>query len=229
MKNFKIVNYINLIILLFCIGVIILNLIQYKYFSQIVFSSAFVSIILLLINIILLRGSDKKISLEFEALTNLVDENSEDNIIENEIDEENKCLKLVEQIDRNLSKSEIFNLKFQKLADAIQLVAGLAYEKKDKILSISTSYALANEMYPTEIKVGEGITGQVAISGLPVGIDIAEQIDMEIISGLGKAKPNFLYILPIFNHKEVVGVVEVATFKKISERRIKFLIEAFEE
>ncbi len=229
MKNLRIVNYINLLIILFSVGVIILNMIQYKYFSQIVFSLAFLSVILLIINVILLRGSDKKISLEFEARKNEKDEVSQEEIVNKEIKEENKCLKLVEQIDTNLPNSEIYNLKFQKLAEAIQLVAGLAYEKKDQILTLSTSYALVVEEFQKEFKVGEGITGQVATSGLPVEIDIAEQIEMEIISGLGKSKPNFLYILPIFKRKKIVGVVEMATFKKISERRIKFLIEAFEK
>ena len=227
MKNIKIVNYINLILIVFSTLAIVLDLIQCQFFTQMVFSLAFLSVIFLFVNFFLIKKTLKEEEHKPESFEEK--KNKEEVQEETEEDEENRCLELVERIDTKLPIEEVINLKFQKLSEAIQLLAGLAYIIEKDTLKLSTTYALTEKNQKSEIKLGDGLTGQVAVNGLPIEVDIKEQIDIEIISGLGKSKPNFLYILPVYKKKKIIGVIELATFNKLSERRINFLIEAFEK
>jgi len=228
MKNKNIIIIINFLVIVFSVGAIVLNLIQCEYFTQMVFSLSFVSAILLIISILFIRDSDKKLRISIsEPKTNKKAE--EETIEKVEAEENNHCLELVDAIDKTLPIEQVFELKFQKLSAAIELVAGLAYVVNNNILQLKSTYALLENDLQKEIIIGSGLTGEVAKSGIPIVIDIDEQIDIEVISGLGKSKPNFLYILPIYKKKKIFAVIELATYKKLTENRVKFLIEAFEK
>ncbi len=227
MKNIRIVVNITYVIIAFSLASIVLDLIQCEYFTQIVFSLAFISILLLVINVLLLRKIDGKVFIKevYVSDNKEVEEEKE----ETEEDIENHCIELVEKIDKKLPLNEIINLKFEKLASAIQLVAAVAYEVKGKDLMLISTYALLKDEQKEKLNIDGGMTGQVVKNGLPIEIDIKDNIDFEIISGLGKSKPNYLYILPVQDKKKIIGVVEIATFNKLGERKINFLIEAFQK
>jgi hypothetical protein len=227
MKNKKIVVNISFVVIALSVIAIVLNLIQCAYFTQIVFSLAFISILLLITNIFLLKKKEE----DFLKETNVsIGERKEDEVEkETEEDVENHCIELVDKIDKKLSFNDILKLKFEKLSSAIQLVAAVAYEVKGDKLQLAASYALLKSELKTELNIDGGMTGQVAKNALPIEIDVEDKIDLEIISGLGKSKPNYLYILPVQDKNKVIGVVELATFNKLTERRINFLIEAFQK
>ena len=228
MKNKKTIIFVNLLVIAFSLGAIVLNLIQCEYFTQMVFSLSFISIILLTISILFVRSSDKELKIVLDGVK-LKEEIDDKDIQKIEEEENNHCLELVDAIDKKLPIEKIFELKFQKLSEAIQLVAGMAYVVNKDVLQLKSTYALLVNDLQKEITIGNGLTGEVAKSGIPFVIDIDEQIDIEIISGLGKSKPNFLYILPVFKAKKIYAVIELATYKKLTENRIKFLTEAFEK
>lgn len=228
MKNKKTIIFLNFLVIVLSAGAIVLNLLQCEYFTQMVFSLSFVSVILLIISIMFIRDSDKKLKISTsETKTNK--EVGEEIIEKVELEENNHCLELVDAIDKKLAIEKIFELKFQKLSKAIELVAGLAYVINNNILQLKSTYALLGNDLQKEITIGNGLTGEVAKSGIPIVIDIDEQIDIEVVSGLGKSKPNFLYILPIYKKEKIFAVIELATYKKLTENRVKFLIEAFEK
>ena len=228
MKNIKIVINISFVVIALSVIAIVLNLIQCAYFTQIVFSLAFISILLLITNIFLLKKKDGDESVKEIPVS--IDEAKEDEEEEEtEEDVENHCIELVDKIDKKLPFNDILKFKFEKLSSAIQLVAAVAYEVKGDKLQLAASYALLKDELKAELSIDGGMTGQVAKNALPIEIDIEDKIDLEIISGLGKAKPNYLYILPVQNKNKVIGVVELATFNKLTERRTNFLIEAFQK
>jgi len=228
MKNIKLVIYNTIIILVFSVVSIVLDLVQCDYFVQIVFSLAFLSVLLLSLNIFILRKIKKENLLESRSgyVEDVADDTNEPDMITEE-EEENHCMKLVEAIDKKLNYSEIINLKFQKLSDAIQLVGAVAYQLKEKELHLVGTYALLEDDYEKLISIEKGMTGQVAKNALPIVIDLKTKIDYFVVSGLGESKPNFLYILPVLDKENTIGVVELATFKKLTDRRVNFLIEAF--
>ncbi|MBN2669643.1 MAG: GAF domain-containing protein [Bacteroidales bacterium] len=225
MKNKRVIVYINFIIMFFSLMAIVLIFLKCQYFSLIAASLAFLTIILSILNIVIINSREKQFQIE-------LDQNQKDNqkdvvtIEEQELQEENKCLKLVESIDQSLPLGQMIDQKLERLANPIQLVAGLIYLKNDNQLKLNSVYALVKEEQKQSIELGEGLSGQVAKNGKPIELALKDQIEIEIVSGLGSAKPNYLYILPIFDSTQVVAIVELATFVKLNERRIDFIIEA---
>jgi hypothetical protein len=228
MKNKKVILYINYLIILLSALAILFNFIKCEYFSLIVMTFAFISILLLLIVIVMLNSGEKHLKIELSAKHKRYDLEEDESIIK-EFDEEtqhNKCLEFISGLDKDLEFETLLEQKILKLADAIQLVAAIAYVKNSNDLNISSCYALVKSEQKQKLSLDEGLTGQVAKDGKPIEVSITDQISLEIISGLGKSKPKFLYLLPVFEQDEIKGVVELATFIKLSDTRIEFLIEA---
>jgi len=226
MKNKKVLFYINLIIIAFSAMALGFNLIQCRYFSIIASVMAFLTILLTLISIVILKSEEKQIKVILNKVNDDTDRKKSEEVEAIEADVENHCLKLVSDIDPTLELSTLLNHKIQRIANPLQMVGALIYIKTPKQLQLVSTFALVKSEYPEEIELGNGITGQVAVDGKAVAIDLKDQMQIEIISGLGKSKPNFVYILPVFDQQNIVAVIEFATFVKLSEKRIEFLIEA---
>ena len=65
-------------------------------------------------------------------------------------------------------------------------------------------------------RLGEGLAGQAAKDGNLVNISTVPDGYIQIISGLGKATPSYLIIIPMKQEETVWGVVEIASFKEFS-------------
>jgi methyl-accepting chemotaxis protein len=65
----------------------------------------------------------------------------------------------------------------------------------------------------------------VAASGKSVYIDEVPEGYINIISGLGTSSPRYLLITPLTKGGDVKGVLEVATFQPLTERKRKQLEE----
>lgn len=72
---------------------------------------------------------------------------------------------------------------------------------------------------------GEGLAGQVAKSGKAVTISEVPQDYITIASGLGKATPKYMIILPIISGENVLGVIEIASFKPLGDTELDFAKE----
>jgi putative methionine-R-sulfoxide reductase with GAF domain len=68
----------------------------------------------------------------------------------------------------------------------------------------------------SKILFGEGLTGQVAKSQTTIIIDQLNEGQVTIFSGLGKSSPRSIIIAPIVKDKLTVGVIEIATFQKLT-------------
>jgi putative methionine-R-sulfoxide reductase with GAF domain len=103
----------------------------------------------------------------------------------------------------------------------IFLIDDLTNAKK---MNLVASYAYDRRKYhEKEILRGEGLIGgaweekeTVVISNLPQGY-------ISITSGLGHALPDKLIIVPIKNEEEVLGVVEIASFKAFEAHEIELI------
>ena len=60
---------------------------------------------------------------------------------------------------------------------------------------------------------------KINVSKIPEGY-------IKIVSGLGAAPPSHLAIIPIFDGNEVSYIVEIASFKKISEEEEKLILKS---
>ncbi|MEG6586816.1 response regulator [Dendrosporobacter sp. 1207_IL3150] len=76
------------------------------------------------------------------------------------------------------------------------------------------------------IKYGEGLVGQCAVNKEPIMVKNIPEDYIKITSGLGKANPQMIMILPIEFENEILGVVELASFGSFGRIEQKLLTEA---
>jgi GAF domain-containing protein len=116
--------------------------------------------------------------------------------------------RLVKYIGANQAAIFILNDKNQE-QDSLEMVACYAYERK-KYLNKT-------------IAVGEGLLGQTFLEKETLYITEIPQNYTSIKSGLGDATPDSLLIVPIRINENVLGVLEIASFKKLKPYQIEFV------
>ena len=121
---------------------------------------------------------------------------------------------IIPKTDRN-EATEVYAEKILlNLARQFKYVQGVLYLKNPVsgfFESIST-YAYTAEKSPEPFKEGEGLIGQAVknrrlmnLSSLPEGYLVVQ-------SGLGRLLPDNLVIIPLMLNKEIIGVIELASF-----------------
>lgn len=94
-------------------------------------------------------------------------------------------------------------------------------------IHLESGYALGlGESAEVSFEFGEGLLGQAAVTGNTLFVDDIPEGYVKIVSGLGSAYPKFLLIVPIKKNGTVDGVIELASFTRISEDQKKFVEEA---
>lgn len=73
------------------------------------------------------------------------------------------------------------------------------------------------------IELGEGLVGNCAIEKKTIFMIDIPQDYVEITSGLGSANPNCLLIVPLKVEENVLGVIEIASFKVLQDFEIEFV------
>lgn len=101
------------------------------------------------------------------------------------------------------------------LSSQFNLCCGLVYlkQKHSDEFCVEGRYAIADDVDVTNIRYGEGLSGQVlkdgeaaCFSGVPY---------LKAFSGLGSSQKLHLYILPLIANNSVVGVVELGSFEEL--------------
>jgi putative methionine-R-sulfoxide reductase with GAF domain len=101
-------------------------------------------------------------------------------------------------------------------------------DKKDgkSVLRFLSGYAFENpDTENLEIEFGEGFPGQVAKDGKLINISEVPDGYISIVSGLGKASPASIIIFPVINDKDVIAVIELASFHRFTEEDEGFFNE----
>lgn len=95
--------------------------------------------------------------------------------------------------------------------DKIELIAAFAYDRK--------------KFVEREVAIGDGLIGTVALEKNTIFLKEIPEDYIEIESGLGEASPKNLLIVPLKFEDDVLGVVEIASFKELQDYEIKFVEE----
>lgn len=129
------------------------------------------------------------------------------------IQQEKIIKKIFEPKKDNIEKRSFLH----HFSEATYAVAAIMYSeiKPSNEFTVRECYGLPEGFSPSSFTKGEGLCGQAALEGLPIVIDKIPNDYLDVTSGLGNAKPTFLYLLPIMKDKYCVGLIELATFKKI--------------
>ncbi len=96
-------------------------------------------------------------------------------------------------------------------------------------LQLFASYAYKDEKsIPKEFAIGEGLVGQCAFEKEKILLTNVPQGYIKINSGLGKAKPSNLIILPVLFENDVKAVIELASLEVFNETHLDFLDQVTE-
>ncbi|MFN8256382.1 MAG: PAS domain S-box protein [Bacteroidales bacterium] len=93
----------------------------------------------------------------------------------------------------------------------IELVSAFAYDRK--------------KYFERSINIGDGLIGTVALERNTIYLKDVPEDYIEIESGLGDANPKCLLIVPLKFEEDILGIVEIASFKELEDFEIKFVEE----
>jgi PAS domain S-box-containing protein len=125
---------------------------------------------------------------------------------------ETLCDKVVEEIVKYMKANQgsVFVVENQGAKDAyLKLLAARAWDRK-KYLQKTFAF-------------GEGLVGQAAIEKHTIFLTNVPNQYITITSGLGEANPRCILIVPLQSEEQVVGVIELASFRVYQEFEIKYL------
>lgn len=94
----------------------------------------------------------------------------------------------------------------------------------EEYLTLSSCYAWDKKKYlDQKVFKGDGLTGQAWMEQDTIYMTDVPQDYIMITSGLGKATPGYILIVPMMVNEEVFGVIELASFYEIPQYRIDFV------
>jgi len=121
--------------------------------------------------------------------------------------------KLVRKAPENASLKDLGEGLLKNLARELEIMSGIFYlENKGSFQAIST-YAMSNSPAPHEFTLGEGLTGQAARNQELMVLNRLPEGHLEVYSGLGKAPPSYLAIVPLVHRGRTVAVIECSGYK----------------
>ncbi len=95
--------------------------------------------------------------------------------------------------------------------------------EEEKYLDLTANYAYPAERLDNRFMVGEGYVGTCFHEGKVTEVDNLERTYSRVKSGLGEDYPRHLALIPIKIDDIQVGVIELASFKKLKGYRISFV------
>jgi PAS domain S-box-containing protein len=98
------------------------------------------------------------------------------------------------------------------------------YNEEEKNLDLRSMFAFNRQKYiKKKISMGEGMVGSVAIEKKTVYLTEIPSNYLEVTSGLGDSKPSSILIVPLIVDNQILGVVELASFKFFGAHEIEFV------
>lgn len=143
-------------------------------------------------------------------------------------EEQNWISESVNQINEEMRKNKdnLEMLADQLLSILVKRVSGnlgALYFLNNDHLKLLASYGLSDDLKEVEMGTKEGITGKVFSDAKAMYLDDLPENYFDISSGLGGAKPKSIAVIPMIVDEKVTGVVEVASFKTLSNIHRGFL------
>src|SRR5213080_1692450 len=85
----------------------------------------------------------------------------------------------------------------------LRLMASYGYKKRKNVSN--------------KFKPGEALVGQAALERKPILLTEPPQDYVKVTSGLGEAAPKNIIVMPVLFEEQVLGVIELASFRQFSD------------
>lgn len=121
--------------------------------------------------------------------------------------------KLVRRTPDKASLEEVGKALLKNLSREMEIMSGVFYLRKKGSFVAIASFALASHSEPYTFKEGEGLTGQVAKNQQIMVLTQLPEDFLEVYSGLGKAKPAYLAIVPLIHRNRTLAVLECTGYR----------------
>lgn len=121
--------------------------------------------------------------------------------------------KLVRRTPDGTKLEDMGNELLKNLARELEIMSGIFYLRKGDIFEPAASYALLVAAQPYSFKEGDGLSGQVAKNKQIMVLSRLPGDYVSVYSGLGKAEPKYLAIVPLVHHNKTVAILECSGFK----------------
>jgi len=97
-------------------------------------------------------------------------------------------------------------------------------DPSDPFLELSACYAYGKKKFvERRVDIGNGLLGQCFLEKeTTIYTDLPKNY-ASITSGLGESTPRFLLMVPMKYSNEVLGVIEIASFKKLEQHKVEFV------
>ncbi|MBN1251121.1 MAG: PAS domain S-box protein, partial [Bacteroidales bacterium] len=109
----------------------------------------------------------------------------------------------------NANQGGLFTIVDDGQKSILKLVSAFAYDRK--------------KFFEREIEIGDGLIGTVALERNTIYLKEIPEDYIEIESGLGDSNPKSLIIVPLKFEEDILGVVEIASFKEFHDFEVKFV------
>lgn len=87
-----------------------------------------------------------------------------------------------------------------------------------------STYAYSKKKFIDQrIEAGQGIVGQCILEKSTILLKQVPKNYIQITSGLGEAVPSFIIVVPLLVREELLGIIEIASFKSMADYQISFL------
>ena len=136
-----------------------------------------------------------------------------------------------EILKKTASEKEVTQQALLEICNKVEAGQGALYLKKEadnkRTVEMTSSYALPmDENNVVSFNFGEGLVGQSASMKKTMYIDDIPEGYIKIVSGLGSSSPRFLAIIPLVHGENILGVIELASFKNFSKEERNFVEQA---
>ncbi len=117
----------------------------------------------------------------------------------------------------------------KNLTDYLDAQVGAFFQIKDvedrQVLVLLGYYGYNRRIYEKrEIGLGDGLSGSVVLEKKYIITKVPDDY-VELATGLGKAKPNYIAVFPLIANEVVYGTIEIAKIEEFKEYQVEFLTE----
>ncbi len=193
------------------------------------FLAGLIAIILLYIN-----NKSQNSALSIKRKTQKEEEVNEDTnqkTIEYELDQQD-LEQPIQEFNKILSTEDTFQIKLDEILSHISMkieaciaaiyIKEIIDDKRFVTLISGFAFALPDSR-KVSFEFGEGLVGQAAKQETFKRIDHVPGDYLKAFSGLGSAAPATILLIPIMSKEELLGIIELATFKNISNYEKQWL------